>query len=171
LSGFVIFALPVARGILGVAPMPGRGGHYAEDIAHLTDWRPALVVTLATEAERDAAGAGGLGADLQHSGTRWFPFPVADFGVPGAAQEAGWHALGRPALAALQGGGRVLIHCKGGRGRSGMAALRLMIAAGEAPAAALERLRAVCPGAVETREQFDWACKGADAGDTKSPGP
>ena len=54
------------------------------------------------------------------------------------------------ALSALQGKGRVLIHCMGGCGRSGMAALRLMIEAGEAPGAALERLRAVRPCAVET---------------------
>jgi len=160
LSGFVIFALPVARGILGMAPMPGRGGHYAEDIAHLKDWRPALVVSLATEEERVAAGASGLGNDLMHSGTRWFPFPVADFGVPGPEREADWHALSKPALSALEGGGRVLVHCMGGCGRSGMAALRLMVEAGEETEVALERLRGVRPCAVETTAQLNWARKG-----------
>lgn len=162
MSGFVIFALRVGRGILGIAPMPGRGGHYAEDIAHLKDWKPAMVVTLVPEAELAAAGAGELGTDLQHSGTRWVSFPVPDFGVPGWRQEAGWQAISRPALAALDGGGRVLLHCNGGCGRSGMAALRLMVEAGEAPDAALARLRAVRPGAVETEAQLDWARRGAE---------
>lgn len=161
MSGFIVFALPVARGIVGISPMPGRGGHYAEDIAHLKDWKPALVVTLATEAEMTAAGAGGLGNDLQNSGTRWFAFPVPDLGAPGFRQEADWRAVSRPALAALEGGGRVLIHCMGGCGRSGMAALRLMIESGEAAEPALQRLRAVRPCAVETGDQLDWARQGA----------
>jgi len=57
----------------------------------------------------------------------------------------------------LQGGGRVLIHCRGGCGRSGMAALRLMIESGEEAGAALSRLRALRPCAVETEAQMAWA--------------
>jgi protein-tyrosine phosphatase len=48
----------------------------------------------------------------------------------------------------------------GGCGRSGTAALRLMVEAGENPKAALQRLRAVRPCAVETPEQFQWAAGG-----------
>ncbi|MFX0541249.1 protein-tyrosine phosphatase family protein [Roseovarius sp. S4756] len=64
------------------------------------------------------------------------------------------------ALSALRGGGRVLFHCPGGCGRSGMAALRLMIAAAEAPDAAQERLRARRPCAVETSAQMRWPLRG-----------
>ena len=46
---------------------------------------------------------------------------------------------------------------RAGRGRSGMIALRLMIAGGERPVAALKRLRAVQPEAVETPGQMNWA--------------
>ena len=65
--------------------------------------------------------------------------------------------IGSFVWAALRGGGRVLIHCRAGRGRSGMIALRLMIAGGERPVAALKRLRAVQPEAVETPGQMNWA--------------
>ncbi len=157
MSGFVIHALPVAGGILALAPLPGRGGHYAEDMAHLHDWQPALVVTLATESELRGHGAEALGADVQDMGTRWIHVPVADMDVPDAAAGEAWHRASNAALAALQGGGRVLVHCLGGRGRAGMAALRLMIEAGEAPEAALTRLRAIHPGAVETQAQLAWA--------------
>ena len=63
----------------------------------------------------------------------------------------------RAALSALRGGGRVLVHCKGGCGRSGMIVLRLMVAAGEAPLVALERLRGIHPEAIETSGQLNWA--------------
>lgn len=159
MSGFVIFALPVARGILGIAPMPGRDGHYAEDLAHMKDWKPALVISMATEVEMVSSGAGALGQDLLYSGARWHHIPVADYGVPNADQKAAWRAAAEPAAKALQGGGRVLIHCMGGCGRSGMAALKLMVACGEKPGPALERLRAVRPCAVETEGQYEWARK------------
>ena len=54
----------------------------------------------------------------------------------------------------------MLVHCRGGCGRSGMAVLRLMVEAGEAPEEALARLRAVRPCAVETEAQMDWARRG-----------
>lgn len=157
MTGFVIFAFPVAEGILAIAPMPGSGGDYHKDIKHLDDWKPALVISLTTEAEMAVSGAAGLGADLQDKGTRWVHLPLEDFSAPDMSHEDKWHEISRNALAALQGGGRVLIHCRGGCGRSGMAALRLMIEAGEDPGAALRRLRSVRPCAVETDAQMQWA--------------
>ena len=160
MSGFVIFAVPVSDGILGIAPMPGRGGHYAEDLAHLRDWRPALVISMTTLTEMVSCGAQSLGSDLQDTGTRWAHLPVQDFSGPSGDQEEEWHAASKAALAALQGKGRVLIHCRGGCGRSGMAALRLMVEAGEDPDQALERLRVVRPCAVESEDQLTWARMG-----------
>jgi protein-tyrosine phosphatase len=160
MSGFVIFALSVSDGILALAPLPGRGGHYREDLAHLRDWQPALVLTLATETEMVSHGVTDLGSDIQDTGTRWIHMPVDDFGIPGADQMEAWHLASKAALAALQGGGRVLVHCLGGCGRSGMVALRLMVEAGEDPDRALNRLRAVRACAIETPEQMDWARQG-----------
>jgi len=157
---FVIHALPVSGGILAIAPLPGRGGSYADDLAHIRDWKPALVMSMTTEPELHAAGAQDIGAHLQDAGTRWVHLPIADFAHPGPETEEAWHTTSRRALAALQGGGRVLIHCKGGCGRSGMAALRLMIEAGEPAQSALRRLRAIRPCAVETEAQMGWAMRG-----------
>lgn len=160
MTGFIIHALQVSDGILAMAPMPGRGGHYAEDIAHLRDWKPALVVSMVTLPELAAQGAGTLPGDVQDMGTRYIQVPVPDMETPGPEGEEAWHVASNAALSALQGGGRVLIHCMGGCGRSGMAVLRLMIEAGEAPEAALARLRAIRPCAVETEAQLDWARQG-----------
>lgn len=156
-SQFVIYALPVSDGILGIAPLPGRGGTWAEDLAHLTDWKPALVISMTTTAEQVSHGLADIGAEIQDTGTRWIHFPVEDLDVPMPEQIEDWHRASKAALAALQGGGRVLIHCFGGCGRSGMAALRLMVEAGEEAEVALARLRVVRPCAVETDDQRAWA--------------
>ncbi|MEM7733701.1 MAG: protein phosphatase [Pseudomonadota bacterium] len=157
---FVIYAVPVARGILGIAPMPGLNGQYEQDLAHLKDWKPAMVVSMTEPKELEAAGVTQLATDLQHSGTRWFSFPVVDRSVADPMQEGDWDTISETAVAALRGGGRVLIHCRMGCGRSGMAAVRIMVASGERPKAALDRLRAVRPCAIETREQQRWARMG-----------
>ncbi len=172
MAGFVMYALPVLRGILAIAPLPGSGGEYAADLAHLKDWQPALVVTMTTTAEMVAAGAGKLGQDVAFLGTRWVHVPTPDYGVPDADAMRNWTRAEPIALSALRGGGRVVIHCKGGCGRSGMAALRVMIAAGDAPDAALARLRALRPCAVETSAQMRWARRGGhdaqdDAGEVR----
>jgi protein-tyrosine phosphatase len=154
---FVIHSLPVAGGTLAITPMPGRTRHYYTDWLRLMDWHPDLVLTMTTQAELERKGAGTLGADLANEGIAWLHLPVMDYGVP---TDMDWPAVRDQTLAVLRGNGRVLVHCFGGCGRSGMMALRVMIAAGENPDTALSRLRAVRPCAVETDAQMVWARQG-----------
>ena len=153
----IIYALPVGQGILAISPIPGVDSDYAGDLQHFIDWKPSIVVSLVTEVELVAAGAAGLWRDLVDAGTRWEHLPLSDFGVPDDAFEEAWPEVSTGIRRALSGGGRILIHCRGGCGRSGMVALRLMIEIGEGGEDALKRLRAVRPCAVETSEQMAWA--------------
>lgn len=159
MSEFVIHALSVGGGTLALTPLPGSGGDYDADMAHLRDWQPALVISLTSKAEMVTAGAETLGWDVQAAGTRWISFPVKDFGIPSSEQTEAWQKASGAARAALSGGGRVLIHCRGGCGRSGMAVLRLMIEAGEDAGEALARLRSLRPCAIETPAQMSWALR------------
>ncbi|MDX5402759.1 MAG: protein phosphatase [Rhodobacterales bacterium] len=159
MSALVIHALPVAGGILAIAPMPGGAGDYAADLAHMREWQPALVISLTTRIEMIETGSESLGQDMQERGARWVHLPIADFGTPDREVNARWREVSAMALRALAGGGRVLVHCKGGCGRSGMIALRLMIEAGEAAGPALKRLRTLRPCAIETEAQMDWALR------------
>ncbi|MCW1954960.1 protein-tyrosine phosphatase family protein [uncultured Lentibacter sp.] len=152
-----IAALSVGEGTLAIASLPGRGGDLKGDLALFGEFKPSLVLTMVTAAELEGVGAGQFGFEVQALGSRWAHLPVADYGIPTLDALARWAGVSQMARAALNGGGRVIVHCKGGCGRSGMAALRLMIEAGEAPEAALKRLRAVRPCAVETAEQLAWA--------------
>ncbi|KUJ76554.1 protein phosphatase [Ruegeria marisrubri] len=153
----VIYALQVGGGTLAICPMPGRSGNYAEDLNTVAAWKPGLVISMTTEAEMIQEGARHFGTDIQGRASRWAHLPVEDFGVPPREVQARWPGVSASARHALSGGGRVLIHCRGGCGRSGMAALRLMVECGEGPAEALARLRAVRPCAVETDAQKEWA--------------
>ena len=159
MSGFGIAELAAGGGTLGLCPMPGRSGDYAADLAAIRRWAPGLVVTMATAAELELSAAG-LAGDLAAAGHVWRHLPVADFAAESVALLRGWRDVSAEARGLLAGGGRVLFHCLGGCGRSGMAVLRLMVEAGEAPEAALARLRRVRPCAVETDDQYRWAARG-----------
>lgn len=156
--------LALGGGVLAICPMLGRSGAYEADLHDLLAFGPALVMTMTTGDELASKGAETLPADLARGGIAWLHLPIADFGAPDAATAALWPEASAKARAALAEGGKVLIHCMGGCGRSGMAALRLMVEAGEEPSAALKRLRAMRPCAVEMPEQFEWAAAG-------QPGP
>ncbi|MEM9843530.1 MAG: protein-tyrosine phosphatase family protein [Pseudomonadota bacterium] len=157
MQDYSIYAVPLGGGLLGIAPLPGRGGRASEDLKHLHEWNPKVVISLTTSAEHNAHGVPDLGTDLQSRGARWVHFPVPDMSVPSPDQSRAWSEVERLSLSVLRRGDRVLVHCLGGCGRSGMVALRLMVREGEAPDAALDRLRSVRPCAVETNAQWDWA--------------
>ncbi len=165
MPGMTIHALPLGRGTLAVCPLPGRGGHYRKDLALIRDWQPGLVISLTTQVEMIAVGARFLGADVQGMGCRWRHLPISDFATPGPEIQRLWPETSQAARRALAGGGRVLVHCNGGCGRSGMIVLRLMIEAGEPAATALAHLRRIRPCAIETEKQMQWALA-ASAGPT-----
>lgn len=156
-----VHALNADNGILALCPLPGAGGDYAGDMDHLHDWLPGLVISMTTEVEHVAVGAMDLGQKFQSMGCRWVHLPIPDFGTPTSDMLGSWPEVSAMARQTLAGGGRVLVHCKGGCGRSGMVVLRLMIEAGEEPGRAVKRLRSVRPCAVETDAQMDWALAAA----------
>lgn len=160
MADLVIHALSALGGTLALSQMPGRGGDYQGDLAFIRDWKPAIVITATTRGELADAGADSLGADIQESGARWVHLPVDDYGVPDAAFLELWPEVSAACLRALKGQGRVLVHCKGGCGRSGMIVLRLLVEAGEDAVEALLRLRKLRPCAVETDPQLRWAVTG-----------
>lgn len=152
---FVIHELAVGGGTLAISPLPGRTRHYYTDWLRLAEWAPDVVVSMTEMHELERKGAGSLGTDLQNAGVRWRHLPVPDYGVPDATFDTAWPALEAELLAVLAAGGKVLVHCFGGCGRSGMVVLRLMRIAGVGDA--LTVLRRVRPCAVETPAQMQWA--------------
>ena len=138
--------------------MPGRQGDYATDFRTLLRWAPSLVISLTDPSEMAAVGVS-LGADLVHAPPDWAEMPIRDFGIPDAAATARWVGLESRVTVQLAAGKRILFHCMGGCGRSGMIVLRLMVLHHEKPDAALARLRGVRPCAVETRAQLIWATR------------
>ncbi len=157
MSDFAIYPIPLSSGTLAIAPIPGRGGRFDADLNTLLRWNPDLVLTMTTTEELHHAKASDLPTRLQDAGTKWLHLPIPDFGAPDGETAANWANASQTARDILQNGGRVLAHCYGGQGRSGMAVMRIMVELGYPPKDALSRIRAIRPHAVETAEQQKWA--------------
>jgi len=163
---FGIATLPVADGgRLGLCPLPGGAGALETDIETIAAWRPDLVVTLTESSEMQAGGVARLAAAFAAREIDWCHFPIRDYHGPDGDRKTLWPQLAARIHSLLDADGSVLVHCRGGKGRSGMILLRILMERGEPEADALARLRRTRPGAVETDGQLAWAVQG-----TRPPG-
>jgi protein-tyrosine phosphatase len=156
-ESFSLSILKVGKGSLSICRLPGRYGNLDSDLEIVEKWAPNLVVSMTTESEFKQSTAGDLPGRLSEAGIEWIHLPIEGFGAPEKETMIAWPAVSLRIQNILDGGGKVLLHCRGGQGRSGMIALRLLIEIGENPSDALKRLRIVRPGAVETSEQLQWS--------------
>lgn len=151
-------------GRIGITFCPGKHdraaatGAWARDLGVDLDaiaaWGAQLVLTLVEPEELTALRVPRLGLEVQRRGLRWLHLPIADFGVPAEPFERAWVAQGAEIRALLRAGGDVLVHCKGGLGRAGMVAARLLVELGWAPDEAIRAVRRVRRGAIETPGQL-----------------
>ena len=135
---FALYPLDVGAGQVALSPIPGRSGSYEADLSTILQWAPDLVLTMTTQAELDRMGASGFGSDLAAVGISWRHLPIVDFGAPDGNITAAWGDVSALGADVLAKGGKILTHCFGGCGRSGMVALRLMVGAGETPVSAAQ---------------------------------
>ena len=147
-------ALPEVPGGLWLAAMPGRAAPLDETLAALEAERIGHVLCLAGEAEIVASSPdyGALLASGEHA-WNWQAHPVPDFGIPGDAE--GFAACIAATAALLREGGRVILHCNAGIGRTGTAAQCLLLELGLDRAVARQRV-ARAGSHPETREQRDF---------------
>ncbi len=158
------------RGRIGFTFAPGKndryavGGPWARDLAKDLDaikkWEARAIVTLIESRELSLLCISNLGAEVQRRGLDWLHLPIRDVSTPGVEFESEWPAHSKRLRALLDADQNVLVHCRGGLGRSGMIAARLLVESGVEPEAAIARVRAARPGAIETRQQEDWVKTG-----------
>lgn len=153
-----------AHGRIGITFCPGKHDHaaitgsWARDLGADLDvigaWGAKLVLTLVEPAELSALKVPHLGQEIRNRGIAWRHLPIADFSVPTETFEQQWMTEGQEIRALLRSGADVLVHCKGGLGRAGMIAARLLVELGMEPEAAIRAVRSARKGAIETSSQL-----------------
>jgi ADP-ribosyl-[dinitrogen reductase] hydrolase len=153
-------------GRVGVTFCPGKYDPHAmsgawdrdlgADLDAIRDWGAAAIVTLIEPKELTLLRVERLGEEVVRRNMLWFHLPIVDVSVPDQRFEEKWGAVGEELRSILRNGSDVLVHCRGGLGRAGTIASRLLIELGMPSKTAMERVRAVRPGAIETRAQEEY---------------
>lgn len=154
---FKVFEVAIGPGLLGMSPLPGLEGNFLTDIEVILDWKPTTIISLTEKKEMNVLGSRNFISSVTNEKIPWLHFPIKDFGIVEKQQEVFWDPISKNIHQQIDSGGRILVHCRGGCGRTGMIVLRIMIEFGEDPDKALERLRKIRPCAVETKLQETWA--------------
>lgn len=123
------------------------------DLDRIREWRAITVVTLMEAHELARYKVGGLGDAVRQRGMTWYHLPIVDVTVPEGPFEKGWGVAGPDLRSSLAAGRKVLLHCRGGLGRTGTIAAQLLIELGVPAEEAIARVREARPGAIENGEQ------------------
>lgn len=159
-------AVPGTGGRIGVTFLPGKKQPHAAtgpwardldlDLDAIAAWNAAAVVTLVEDHELVRYEVDGLGAAVEARHMAWVHLPIPDMGIPGAVFEDAWNKVGAGLRSILRDGASIVVHCKGGLGRAGTVAARLLVELGTEPATAIAQVRAARPGAIENVRQENY---------------
>jgi ADP-ribosyl-[dinitrogen reductase] hydrolase len=161
--------VPGSGGLIGMAVCPGKD-EYAGlgipsgpwkrdlelDLQVVSDWGAQALVSLIEDYEFELLDVSELPEKTENLGIRWFHLPIVDVGIPNRRFEEEWETAGKELCRILAAGGRIVLHCRGGLGRTGMIAARLLVEFGMDPRAAIAKARQARPGAIQTREQDEY---------------
>lgn len=154
-----------APGRLGLTFAPGkkgRGSLYGvaydrdlhADLMRLKEaYQTKVLVSLMEPFEYELLGIGDLFERAEGFGIEVLAFPIRDVSTPRAEQDQELGDLIKCINDRLARGQTVVVHCRGGVGRSGLVASAVLVTHGHEPAAAIDIVRSARPGAVETPQQ------------------
>ena len=156
----------LTKGAVGLTLCPGKYDEAAMtgawdrdltlDLDAIENWGAGAVVTLLEQKELTFLRVEQLGKEVRRRRLLWFHLPIIDVSIPDETFETNWNDACPELLRLLRNGDNVLIHCRGGLGRAGTIAARLLIEMGMKPNIAIEQVRSVRPGAIETKEQENY---------------
>lgn len=152
-------------GRIGMTICPGKksatsiSGHgwdrdLSIDIQAIRDWGADTVITLMEEWELRQYQVDNLGSEIRAAGMAWLHLPIIDGHAPDAEWDAAWASTHRENLFYdIQNGKSILIHCLGGRGRTGTVAVLLLLLFGDSVDDAMTKVRMAREGMIETEAQ------------------
>ena len=155
--------VPHAAGLIGMTLCPGKKipGIYAGvwdrdldlDMRAIKAWGAQALISLMEDNEFPELSVMELPDKTRACAMEWYHLPIRDVHAPDERFTEGWETVGPRIREILSDGGRVVVHCRGGLGRTGTVAARLLVEFGMKPKDAIKAVRKARPGAIETREQ------------------
>lgn len=154
---FDLLSIPGLPGTLIFTPCPGtKDSSIDSALSTLKQAGADAVLTLMPPAELAQNAASDLPALCVAQGLLWLHLPVADEQVPQADFDAAWPAAMAQIRELLEADKAIAIHCKGGSGRTGLIAARILIELGIARSEAISLVQALRPKAIQHPAHAGW---------------
>lgn len=151
--------LPVLEGKanLVLTPCPGtKEVSLAESLVQLKEQGAKAVVTAMTSAELEKNNVADIGKQCEALGLRWFHQAIEDDNVPQEEFLQAWPETSRQLHQLLAQDGSVVLHCKGGSGRTGLLAAHLLLELGTPLSEAQDAIQALRPNAFTVPKHCDY---------------
>lgn len=152
-------------GQLGISFAPGKktsetGGRWERDLETdlkrlKEEYQVEVLVSLMEHAEYSELEIPDLFQQAEERGMEVLHLPIPDYGVPTDPEADDYGPLIEDVAKRLEEGETVVVHCRGGLGRSGMFAASVLVALGRPAEEAMEVVREARKGAIETPDQED----------------
>lgn len=123
------------------------------DLQIIRNWEAAVVVTLMESHEMELLQVQHMPWLVRELGMRWVHLPIRDVDVPDHHFKRQWKSHGTALHDILDSGENILVHCRGGLGRSGLVVAQMLVERGVSATQAVHDVRKARPGAIETRQQ------------------
>jgi protein-tyrosine phosphatase len=158
--------VPGTRGIIGLTMCPGKrieslfGGTWErcleEDLEAIKEWGAEAILTLLEHHELEMMEVSELPEKARLYGIALYHLEITDMMPPDQRFQERWEEVGPALRRILSNGGKVLIHCRGGLGRTGTIAAQLLVDFGVKNRDAIRMVRNARPGSIQTREQEEY---------------
>ena len=162
---------PNGTGIIGMTLCPGKKINSAQsgpwnrdldmDLQAIQVWGARALVNLMEEHEYELLRVPDYVAKVRSYPMEYFHLPIVDVHPPDGRFLELWKSAGPKLRQILLDGGKILIHCRGGLGRTGTVAAQLLVELGMPHEKAIQAVRAARQGTIETRDQekYVYTCR------------
>lgn len=124
-----------------------------KDLEALKSWGADAVICLVEPPEFMEMGVPDYVQGLHNHSLTLFHLPIRDMSTPGKAFEDAWVRQAEELNELMSVSSHIVVHCAAGLGRTGMFCAKMLVLTGWSPEDAIEKVRSIRPGAIETREQ------------------
>lgn len=146
-----------ATAALIFTPCPGsKGVDLVTSLHQLKTAGAQALISLTPEEEMTELGVTNLPALCRELDIHWFHCPIGDDQAPGLKFAEGWQQASALVHQLLRQGGKVAIHCKGGSGRTGLVAAKILLELGLDKIEVKQRVQALRPYALTLKPHLDY---------------
>ena len=162
-------AVPGTGGLIGMTGCPGKDEYAGigitsgpwkrdldDDLEVIIAWGAQALVSLIEGYEFAMLDVPEFLEKVRTLGIPWYHLPIVDLDVPDKRFDEEWETVGQEMRRILADGGKIVLHCRAGLGRTGTIAARLLIEFGMDPREAIARVRQSRPGAIQTWVQEEY---------------